>query len=292
MVKKSIKQVILEYLQVAVGVALLGVAIHFFFMPHNLVTGGVSGLGIIIYHYTQDLAFTVPVWMTNFGINIPLLLIAWKVLGVKFISKAIFGSMFLTLVLFLFEFVPNPLETDLLLASLFGGVLAGAGVGIAFRKGGTTGGSTLLATLIHRVTKKSSMPRILMFLDWAVILTGLFVFGPERSMYAIAAIFVSTKAMEYVLEGMNFARVCYIISQDSLKMEQTLKERMPRGVTSLDGHGVYSGQAKAVFMCVVAKNEIIKLKDIVKEADPNAFVIVTEAKEVLGQGFLPMEDKI
>ncbi|MCL2753024.1 MAG: YitT family protein [Defluviitaleaceae bacterium] len=292
MTKINYKKVFVEYLHIALGVAILGAAIYFFFMPHNLVVGGLSGLGIIIYHYTQDWIFPIPVWLTNFGINIPLLLIALKVLGAKFIMKTLFGAVWLSLVLLLLEFVPNPLETDLLLASLFGGALAGFGVGIAFRKNGTTGGSTLTATLVHRITKKSSIPSILMVIDWGIILMGLFVFGPAQTMYAIAAIFVCTKVMEYVIEGINFAKVAYIISEDSNKMGRELTEKMQRGVTSLDGHGVYSGAPKSVLMCVVAKNEIIKLKELVKEIDPNAFVVVTEAKEVLGQGFGTMEDKL
>jgi len=290
----NFKKILMEYLQVAVGTAILGIGIFVFFMPHNLVVGGVSGLGIIILHYSESYwPFTIPVWFTNLAVNIPLLLISLKVIGFKFITKTIFAAFFLTLVMFLLEeYVPVAVETDLFLASIIGGVVVGAGVGIVYRQLATTGGSVLVATLLHRLFKHLPMPRILMFVDWSIILLGFFIFGPELTMYALIAIFVSTKSMEYVLEGLNFAKAAFIISEDSLAIARALTEKMDRGVTSLDGRGAFTGHEKNVLLCVVSKREIVRLKEIVSDIDEKAFVIVADVREVLGEGFKQFDNQL
>jgi uncharacterized membrane-anchored protein YitT (DUF2179 family) len=285
------KKTLVEYLQISVGAVIMAVGIYFFFVPHYLVVGGVSGLGIIILHYTSDWVFPIPLWLTNLTFNVPLLLIASRVIGLKFITRTVYAALFTSLAMFFLEYIPNPIQTDMFLAAVFGGVICGVGVAITYRNNATTGGSVLLATLIQRIIKHIPMTRILMVLDWAIILMGLFVFGTERTMYALISIFVCTKAMEYVLEGLHFSKAVFIISNDADWIGIAITEKMERGVTSLDGHGVYTGQAKSVLLCVVAKREIVQLKEVVSEMDKNAFVIVTDVREVLGQGFKSMCDK-
>ena len=290
----NLKKIIIEYLQIALGTAILGIGIFVFFMPHNLVVGGVSGLGIIILHYSENYwPFAVPVWFTNLAVNIPLLLISLKVIGLKFITKTVFSAFFLTLVLFLLEeYFPIAVYTDLFLASVVGGVVVGVGVGVVYRQLATTGGTVLVATLLHRLFKHLPMPRILMFADWAIILLGFFVFGPELTMYALIAIFISTKSMEYVLEGLNFAKAAFIISEDSLLIARALTEKMDRGVTSLDGRGAFTGHEKNVLLCVVSKREITRLKEVVSDIDKKAFVIVADVREVLGEGFKQFDNQL
>jgi len=166
------------------------------------------------------------------------------------------------------------------------------GVGFVYRQLATTGGSVLIAALIHKVLKHVPTSRILMVLDWSVILLGFFVFGPERTMYAIIAIFVSTKSMEYVLEGLHFAKAAFIISEDSHRIASAITDQMDRGVTSLDGRGAYTGHEKNVLLCVVSKREIARLKEVVSNIDKKAFVIVADVREVLGEGFKEFDAKL
>ena len=284
---------ITEYLQIALGAAVLAIGVYLFFMPHNLIVGGVSGLGIIILYSTQNWAFPIPVWLTNLTVNIPLLLIALKVIGPRFIAKTIFATFSLTFSLFLLEeYVPFFLETDLFLAAVMGGVVCGIGVGIVYRQLATTGGSVLIATLIHKMFKHLPMTRVMMVIDWAIILTGFFVFGSERTMYAIIAIFVCAKTMEYALEGLHFAKAAFIISEESATIAASINEKMGRGITSLDGRGTYTGNEKNVLLCVVSRREIARVKEIVSGIDKRAFVIVADVREVLGEGFKDFDNKL
>ena len=288
------KKILSEYLQIALGSAILATSIYLFFIPHNLVVGGVSGLGIILLYYSESYwPFIIPVWLTNLAINIPLLIIALKAIGLKFIAKTIFSTLFLAFVLFLLEeYVTFTLPTDLFLAAIMGGVTSGIGVGIVYRQFATTGGSVLVATLLQRIMRHIPMPRIMMIIDWAIILAGFFVFGSERTMYAIISIFVCTKTMDYVLEGLHFAKAAFIISENSEEIAQEVTKQMERGLTSLNGKGAYTGQDKNVLLCVVSKREIVRLKEIVTNIDKKAFVIVADVREVLGEGFRDFDSKL
>lgn len=288
------KKLLTEYLQIALGTSILALAIYLFFMPHNLVVGGASGLGIILLHYSENYwPFAIPVWFTNLVVNVPLLLIALRAIGFRFITKTIFATACLTFVLFLLEqYATFALETDLFLAAIMGGVTSGIGVGVVYRQLATTGGSVLAATLIQRIIKHLSMSRIMMIIDWTIILMGFFVFGSELTMYAIIAIFVCAKTMEYALEGLHFAKAAFIISQDPDKIAASIIEKLGRGATSLHGRGTYTGHDKSVLLCVVSKREIVRLKEIVAAIDKNAFVIVADVREVLGEGFKDFDNKL
>jgi len=285
------KKMLIDYALIGAATALLAAGVHFFFIPHDLVVGGLSGLGIIVAHYTADWAFPIPVWLTQLVISIPLILVAWKMLGVKYIAKAIYATVIITLTLFLLDMLPYnfAIETDLLLASVFGGVLCGVAVAIVIRREATTGGTILLADLISRVIKRFSMPRILMVIDWGIILTGLFVFGTERTMYALITIFICTIAMEYFAKWPNFTKAVFIITDNAENVGKQVMEKMNHGVTSLEGHGVYTGNKKNILLCVIYDKEIPRMKEVVSAIDANAFMIVTDAREVLGQGFERME---
>jgi len=280
--KLKTKKLLLEYAMTAIGVVVMTAAIYFFFIPNSLVVGGVSGLATIFYHQ-----FNFPVWATTALINAPLLIIALKVVGFQYISKTIFAAALMSLVLFLLEgFVPaDILEADLFLASLFGGVVCGIGVAIVLRADATTGGSTLAADLISRVFKRLSTPRVLLVLDWAVIFAGLAVFGVQLTMYALISLFVAIMAIEYFMKWPKFTKGVFIISAKYDQIGQALLDKMDRGVTSLAGKGFYTKEEKSVLLCVVYNRQIARLKEVVSEIDKDAFVIVTDAREVLGEGF-------
>ncbi|MCL2619791.1 MAG: YitT family protein [Defluviitaleaceae bacterium] len=276
------KKLLLEYAMTAAGVTIMTLAIYFFFIPNSLVVGGVSGLATIFYHQ-----FSFPVWATTALINTPLLLIALKVVGFRYITKTIFAAALMSVLLFLLEgFVPaDILEPDLFLASIFGGVVCGVGVAITLRADATTGGSTLAADLISRIFKRLSTPRVLLVLDWGVILAGLWVFGAMQTMYALISLFVAIVAIEYFMKWPRFTKGVFIISKESEGIGQALLEKMDRGVTALHGRGFYTKEDKSVLLCVVYNRQIARLKEVVSEIDKDAFVIVTDAREVMGEGF-------
>jgi uncharacterized membrane-anchored protein YitT (DUF2179 family) len=269
--------------KLVLGVAVMAIGISLFMEPAELVSGGVTGLGIVLQRVTRDFV-KIPLWAFNAVLNIPIFIAAWRVKGFEFISKTLLATALLSPALFLTSLIP--LKTgDILLSAVFGGALSGAGLGLVFRSGATTGGSDLLATVIHHYKRHLQISKILLALDFLVILTGMLVFGPEKSLYAVISVFISSKVVSTVLEGLSYAKAAYIISDNFSMIGQRLLAEMERGVTILNGKGLYTGSEKNVLLCVVSSKEIIKLKDIVKDADKQAFIIVSDVREVLGEGF-------
>ena len=280
-----------EYGFITIGVILFALAVVLFFAPNNLVTGGVSGLGIIFLNIAENhLGFTFQLWQSNFLLNVPLFIIGAKLKGMRFVQRSFFAMMLLTASLFAFEQLPLPDFTngdgmDMILTALFGGVLGGLGIGIVLVNSSTTGGSDLLATIIKHKKKHIEVSKILFVLDAAVIAIGLFTFGPINTMYAIIAVFVAAKVITAIEEGLSFSRAAFIISDKSEEIAARLLAELNRGTTALTGKGMYTKTEKNVLLCVVSKKEIVELKEIAGKTDPTAFVIVTDAREVLGLGF-------
>lgn len=275
----------LDYLYIMIGTFILGGAINIFFVPFDLVTGGVTGLAIVIQSITGGLIEGgIPLWMTNMVINIPLFLGAIVVKGKDFGARSLFSTIFLSFTLYLTQWVP-PLTNDLLLASIFGGVASGVGLGMVFSAFSTTGGTDLAASLIQHLIKHVSVARIMLVLDWVIILLGAYVFGIEKSLYAIIAVFISARVIDAILDGLHFSKAAFIISDHHNTIADNVMEVLERGVTGLSGEGMYTSYQKNVLLCVVSKREIVKLKEIVRLSDPRAFIIVTDVREVLGEGF-------
>ncbi|MCL2353897.1 MAG: YitT family protein [Defluviitaleaceae bacterium] len=202
----SVKEIILEHLWIALGVAILATSVFLFFRPHNLVLGGISGLGIILeYLSSKHWSFQIPLWLTNLVFNVVLSLIALKVMGFRFLLKTIYGFLCLTLFFFLLEFTPQGFmeffyTIPLIISSMIGAIVAGIGIGIFFLKDAGTGGTVLIAQLISHRFKKLPVATSLMFADWSIILMGIFVFGIERSVYGMVAIYISTKVIEQTMK--------------------------------------------------------------------------------------------
>ena len=277
-----------DYLLIIVGVFLLAYAVVAFFQPHYMVTGGVSGLAVIIADYSYRwLGWEIPLWLTNLTFNVPLFIIGAFILKGESIVKSAFATAFFTAALFFVQFLPVP-DNDIVLATVFGGVVAGVGVGLVLRALATTGGTTLAGAILHNALfKHISVAKLIFVVDGLIVILGLVAFGPVATMYAIAAIYVSTKAMEAVLEGMNFAKAAFIISEESETIAHHVMANLERGATELKGRGMFTKQDKNVLICVVNSKELIKLKQLVSDIDASAFVIVADVREVLGEGFKP-----
>ena len=276
---------IYEYLVIIIGTGILAFAIACLFDPIGLVTGGFTGLAIVIKSVTS-MFFEggIPLWFTNLALNIPVFVLAYFLKGPKFIGKSFFGAMMLSVWLYIVPVI-DLTSGDYLLAAIFGGAFSGIGIGLVLRTGATTGGTDMVSALVQLKIRHYSIVQILQVIDGLVIVLGLMVFGVRPTMYAIIAILVSTKVSDMVLEGFNYSKAAYIITNQHEEVAQRIMTELDRGVTGLHAKGMYTGEEKCVLYCIVSQKEIVALKDIVNEIDSNAFVIVSEVREVLGEGF-------
>lgn len=263
----------------------MATAITSCFDAAGMVTGGFSGISILVKAWTKGLYGNgIPLWMTNLALNIPLFLLATKIRGFAFVRKALMGDISLTIWL---AILPSwKLSGDFLLVALYGGLLQGIGIGFVFLGGGTTGGTDLLAAIIQKYLRHYSIAQIMQFIDGAIVVVGMYVFGVERALYAIIAVFLVTKVSDGIIEGLKFSKSVYIITDKPDEVSRMVMEDLDRGITGISARGMYSGEDKLMLFCVVGKKELVHLKEKIDEIDENAFVIVGDAREVHGEGFI------
>jgi uncharacterized membrane-anchored protein YitT (DUF2179 family) len=208
-----------------------------------------------------------------------------KLLGLKTMLNVFIGTVSLIIALLIIPIYDFKFD-DILLASVVGGVLSGVGMGMVFSAFASTGGTDLLASLIHKYKRHISIPFILTFIDGAIIVLGALVFGIGKALYAIIAVFITAKVSDGFLEGLKFAKMAYIISDEYTRIAEEIMTTLDRGVTGLSSTGMYSNKDRKMLFCVVSKNEIVKITEIAKKIDPNSFVIVNDVREVMGEGFI------
>lgn len=268
-----------------IGALAYSVGIHCFTAPNQIAPGGVSGLAIIINYYFPFL----PIGTLSLCMNLPLIFLALRFLGRKFTLSTLKTLLVVTVVLdVLFLGVPvytgNPL-----LASLFGGVSLGAGLGIIFMRGSTTGGSDILMRLLQLKFPHLSMGKLMMLLDLVVLLLSVVAFqNIESGLYGLIAIYASSHFIDAILYGMDKGQLAYIFSLKNEEIARRIMEELGRGVTFLQATGAYSGEERQVSLCAVRQVEFYKVKRIIHEVDPEAFLIVSEVGEILGEGFRPI----
>ena len=269
-----------DYILILIGASIMGFAIKNIYDPIGLVTGGASGVAIILKKQ-----FGVPLWLTNTAINIPLFAAAAKLKGWSFIKRTLLATVTLSVSLYVIPEMPFLMD-DLFLTALFGGLITGAGAGIVFACQATTGGTDMLAAIIRRWLPHYTLAQILQVLDAAIVLIGAGIFGVTYALYALIAIYAVSKVSDGIIEGMKYSKVAYIISDKSTEIAAAILKELERGVTALDARGMYSGNRKDVLFCVVSRKEIAQLKELVVSHDAQAFFIVSDAREVLGEGFI------
>lgn len=275
-----------NYLLIVIGTFLMAAAVNMVYEPMDMVTGGVSGLAIVIQDVTgRLLPGAIPIWLSNACLNIPLFIAAWHIKGRHYLKKTLFATVCFTVALYLipsFEIIHN----DYLLAAVFGGAVSGIGLGFVFSTSTSTGGTDLLGILFHTRYKFYSVAQLLFIIDAVIVMVGAVVFGMNKALYAVIAVFITSKITDAILEGIRFAKLAFIISEQYTAISEEIINRMERGATSLSAKGMYSGQQKNVLLCAVSKKEIVKLTEIVSKIDPQAFIIITDAREVMGEGFI------
>lgn len=275
-----------DFLFIVLGTGIMALAIQCIFEPIGLVTGGFTGIAIIIRKVTAGLVEGgIPLWLTNIVLNIPVFLFALKIKGKRFIGRTVIGTVLLSFWLYIIPQV-DLTQGDYMLSAIFGGVITGIGIGFVLLAKATTGGTDMVSVLIQHKVRHYSVVQILQVIDGVVVLAGLYVFGLKPALYAVVAIFITSKVSDALMEGMKYSKAAFIITDRYQEVADAIMTKLDRGLTGLDATGMYSGDKKIVLYCVVSKKEIVDLKDIVAEIDTKAFVIVTDAREVLGEGFL------
>lgn len=263
---------------ILLGTMMASASINMFLVPAKIVSGGVTGVAQIFQYL-----WGWPLGISAAALNLPLFLLGYRVGGTEFVVKTGIATLFWSFVL---DLLPVPAITlEPLLAGLYGGVGMGAGIGLVFRFGASTGGTDMAAQVVHRRIPSISASWILFGVDCAVVLASVFIFGIEKALYAMVALFVSSKAIDVVQEGFNSSRAFHIITTRPDAIARRAMNEMERGCTALRSIGMYSKEERLMLLIVVRRLEVTALKRIVHEEDPSAFFIIADVAEVLGEGF-------
>lgn len=274
--------VVFDYAQIVAGATLCGIGTNLFFVPNKVVSGGVAGIAILAHYLVRT-----PVGLVVLALNVPLLWIGWRFAGgMRFFWRTLTAVVVMSAAIdFSAPFVTPP-TSDRLLVICYGGLVDGLGMGLVFRGRGTTGGTDVLAQLAHR-RLGIGVGQALLAMNVVIFGAAGFVFGAEPVMVALALAFVSARVMSVVQEGFSAARAALIISRDPDAVREAVIARLARGVTVLHGQGGYTGEPRPVLYVVVSAQEVGRLKRLVAQVDASAFVAITPAQEVLGEGFAP-----
>ena len=277
----SLREELKNDLLVVVGLLVAAAAYRMYLIPNQVVNGGFTGVGQLLNHATG-----ISVGLVNIALNVPLFLISMKSMGLRFGVRSLIAMVLMSL---LIDHIPLPPATDdMLLASVYGGAISGIGFGLVLRGNATTGDTDMLASLLHRLVPVIKVSYAIFMIDGLVIIASAFVFEAQAAMYGLISAFLCNVLIDLVLEGPNSAHSYFIISDKSEAIAEKIMREMNRGVTGLEAVGMYSQQHKQVLLCVVNRFEAMRLRRIIFEADPHAFVVANKAKEVLGEGFKSM----
>ncbi len=274
-----------ELWRMLVGTTLMALAINIVYDPMGMVPGGFSGASILLAHLSGGLIKGgIPVWLFNMLLNVPVFLWGLFIRGREFIVKSLITNLMFSTMLYLIPIQPVA-QKDYFLAAIIGGVLTGSGIGLVFSVGYSTGGTDLLSSLIQKYLPHYPVAKLLFVLDALVILAGAVYFGIDKAIYAAVSVYLTTQIMDGILSGLNVSKQVMIISAQYDQISGDIISQMDRGVTQLSAKGGYSRSDRPALLCIVGRRQVAKLLRIVKERDPAAFVIITDVREVLGEGF-------
>ena len=266
------------YLLIAVGCVLGGAAYPLFLVPNSIAPGGLTGVATI-FNYLWGW----PVGVTSIALNLPLFLIGYKSMGRIFVFRSFIATMLFSACIDLLNL--PPLTDDILLASVYGALLLGLGLGLIMRGGATTGGSDMIARMVNKRFPALSVGTFLFLVDCCVILSAAFTMSVRAALYALINIFVAGRMVDMVLAGFGSAKACFIITGKAEAIARRIMRELDRGATLLPGRGAYSGDDRTVLLSVVSSVEVFPLKRIVQAEDDKAFVFISDTHETLGEGF-------
>lgn len=278
--KNKIVQTIQEYVIIALGCTIMAAGVSLFLLPNELSTGGFSGIATIVYYF-----FKVPMGVTVLALNIPLLIIAYFKIGKQLFARSIYGTIVFSLMIDLIDKI-TPLTHDRFLGCIYGGIFAGIGTAIILKFDASTGGSDLLSHIIRAYKKQYKSSSLILAVDTVVIaLNVIFFKNIEIGLYSAIAIFLMGKMIDLIFEGVNFAKVIFIISPKYEEIAGQISASINRGSTGLFSKGMYTDQEKLTLLCVGSRTEAYEMQSIAKEIDKEAFIIIMNAREVIGKGF-------
>lgn len=270
----------IEILETILGAFIMAIAVSLFLLPNELSSGGFSGIATILYYL-----FNFPVGITIIVLNIPLFILATLKIGKRFLLKSLLGTISLSVFIDIFEKM-QPITHDKILACVYGGILTGLGTALILRAHSSTGGSDLAGNIIKEYKPMARTGNIIMIIDAViVVLNVIFLKKVEIALYSSITIYLMGKVIDIIFEGIYFTKLVFIISDKSETISRIIVNKIKRGVTGIYGKGIYTEENKLVLMCAIGRRELAELKSSIKEIDPNAFLIITNAREVLGTGF-------
>lgn len=279
--KKKIGKKVLGYVLMTLACFCYAVGISLFVEPNNIASGGVTGIAIIL---NKAIGGSTGIWF--FVINIPILLIGMWKFGFKFLMSTVYCTTIISVFTDLLSHYGSPLTNDVLVATIAGGMLTAIGMGGVFKAGATTGGMDIVVKLCKLKFPYMKTGSLFLIMDFLVVLASAFVFQDiDRAFYSAMEVFVTSTLLDLVLYGKDGAKLIYIISDKSEKIAARLLDELNIGVTYMEGQGAYSGREKKVIMCVTKKQVAPRAEEIVKEEDPNTFMIVSSASEIYGEGY-------
>ncbi|MFW6351351.1 MAG: YitT family protein [Bacteroidota bacterium] len=278
------------YSVILLGSFILAAGFVFFITPYKIVPGGVYGIGIVLYHL-----WGIPVGITGLALNIPLTILGIKILGPRFGVKTVVGFILSSVFIdgLTYFWADQPLvQDDALLSSIFGGILIGFGLGLIFKSRATSGGSDIIAMIAAKYTR---MPvgQLLIIVDSIIVLAGLVAFGDWKiPLYSWIVIFITGKVIDITIEGINYEKTLFIISEKYDDISNKIISDLKRGGTFIEGKGMFNGSEKKIIFVNVNRRELYILTDYINEIDPRAFLTVINAREILGEGFKSLENKV
>lgn len=272
-----------NFILIVLGAYLISLSINMFLLPHKMTTGGASGIATILYYLSN-----IPMGITILAINLPLFVIAIVKLGKKFVIKTIFSTILLSVFLELFKYdqVIQTTQIDLLMSCIFGGIISGIGLSLTFKAGASSGGSDLLANIIYKLTKIQSLSKVLMGIE-IVIISGVIICFKDINLglYSIIALFISTKVIDVIFDGIYNTKVATIITKKGDQIVESILSELGRGATITNSIGAHSGEENTTITCVITRNQIASLKQIIRDNDNRAMMYITNANEAIGKGF-------
>ena len=274
------KYLVIEALQIVVGTAIMAFGTTLFLLPNQLSAGGFSGIGTITYYLLG-----VPLGTTTLILNVPLFIISLIKNGKKFFVNALLGTVLLSTFFNIFENL-NPITTDRFLACIYGGIIIGIGTAIILKAGASTGGTDLFTQIIKAFKPGVKISSLLVLLDILIVSLNVIFFKElEIGLYSAITIYIMGKMLDIFFEGINFGRIVYIISSKYEDIANEIVKEIRRGCTSLKGKGMYSNEERNVLMCVASRNEVREIRKIINKIDKDAFIVISNAREVFGEGF-------
>lgn len=281
----SVKRTVYKIAGIVFGTFLMALAVNLVYEPMHMVTGGVSGLAIAVKELTgRWIKGGIPVWLTNFLVNIPIFLWGYQTKGKDFLRNTIFANICFSIFLFALPVVTIS-HKDYFLSAVLGGVLTGIGLGCVFAMGSSTGGTDLLSSIVHEYFPMYPVSKLLFVFDAVIILMGAVIFGVFSTSYAVIAVFLTSKIMDEILSGLKVGKQIWIISDEYQKISREIMQQIDRGVTGVEARGMYTDRSKKMLFCVVGKRQVIPVVDIVRKNDERAFVIIQDVREIMGEGF-------